>query len=108
MIKSEPYSHTTPLFYEYGLLDIVNIHLLQVGLFVVLLNKKLLPQSFHSMFQKCSEIHSYSTRNASNYRSNKCRTNIRKFTISCLGPTFWNALSPDLQSKSSYYSFKLI
>ena len=96
-----------PFFYEYGLLDIVNIHFLQVGLFMFLFSKKLLPQSFHSMFQKSSEIHSYSTRNAGSYKPHKCRTNIRKSTISYQGPTFWNALPPDLQSKPSYYSFEI-
>ena len=30
--KSEPYAHTSPIFHKYGLLDIVNIHSLQVGL----------------------------------------------------------------------------
>ena len=93
------------LFYEYGLLNIENIHLLQVGLFMFLFNKKLLP--FHTMFQKSSEIHSYSTRNASNYRSHKCRTNIRKFTISFQGPSFWNTLPLYFQIKPSYYSFKV-
>ena len=37
--KSEPYAHTTPLSYEYRLPDIVNIHLLQVGLFMFLFSK---------------------------------------------------------------------
>ena len=105
--KSEPYVLTTHLFYEYGLLDIMNIHLLRVCLFMFLFSKKLSPKSFHSMFQKSSEIHSYITRNASNYRPHKCRTNTRKYTISCQGSTFWNVLPPDLGSKQSYYSFKV-
>ena len=80
--KSEPYAYTSPIFYKYGLLDIVNIHSLQVGLLMFLFNKKLLPQTFHTVFQKSSVIHCYPTRSASNYGPKKCRINIWKFTIS--------------------------
>ena len=49
--KSEPYAHTSPIFHKYGLLDIVNIHSLQVGLFMFLFNKKLLLQTIQCSIQ---------------------------------------------------------
>ena len=104
--KSQPYAHTAPLFQQYKILNIANIQLLKTGLFMFAFNKKLLPESFHTMFQKSSDIHNYSTRQANKLRSHKCRINIRKFTIAYQGPIFWNSLPVQLKSKAFLNSFR--
>ena len=45
-----------------------HIYTLQISLFMFFKNK-LLPVSFHDMFSSSSQLHSYNTRNAMNYRS---------------------------------------
>ena len=59
------------------------------------------------MFRKNSEEHSYSTRQCNAYRSQKYRTNIRKFTIITQEPKLWNSLPDDIKSKTTTNSFKI-
>ena len=81
---------SAPLFYEHNFLNLSNIYMLQISLFMFSFknNYKLLPVSFHGMFLSSSQLHSYNTRNAMNYRSQFSRTNFRRFTIAYQGPKF--------------------
>ena len=99
-------AHTAPLFYSYSLLNLDNIHFLQVGIFMFSVNTKTISKTFQDMFCKNSEIHYYPTRQASDYRIQFCRTNIKKFSISTHGPQIWNSLPNELKSKSTIHSFK--
>ena len=51
--------------------------MLQIGLFIFFKNE-LLRVGFHDMFLSSSQLHSYNTRNAMNYRSQFSRTHFRK------------------------------
>ena len=57
------------LFYKHNFLNITNIYTLQISLFMFSFKNKSLPVSFHDMFSSSSQLHSYNTRNAMNYRS---------------------------------------
>ena len=74
--------------------------MLQIGLFIFFKNE-LLRVGFHDMFLSSSQLHSYNTRNAMNYRSQFSRTHFRKFTIAYQGPKFWNTLPAKLKDESS-------
>ena len=78
-------AHTSPLFIDNKLLNLKNIHLQQVGIFMYSLHHKLLPKTFLSMLETNSKFHSYNTRQRNDYRSQSCRTNIKKFTFSFEG-----------------------
>ena len=54
---------STPLLYEHNFLNIINIYMLQKGLFMFSFKKKLLPVGFHDMFWSSSQLHSCNTRN---------------------------------------------
>ena len=47
------------LFYEHNFLNITNIYMLQIGLFMFSFKNKLLPIGFHDMFLSSSQFHSY-------------------------------------------------
>ena len=104
--KSSYDAHTAPLFHNYHLLNLDNIHTLQVGLFMFTVNSKTIPSIFQSMFCKNSEIHQYATRHSNDYRIQFCRTNINKFSIAACGPKLWNTLPRDLKTNHSLFSFK--
>ena len=87
-------------FYSIYFLNISNIYMLQIGLFIFFKNE-LLPVGFHDMFLSSSQLHSYNTRNAMNYRSQFSRTHFRKFTIAYQGPKFCNTLPAKLKDESS-------
>ena len=97
---------SAPLFYEHNFLNLSNIYMLQIGLFMFSFKNKLLPVGFHGMFLSSSQLHSYNTRNAMNYRSQFSRTNFRKFTIAYQGPNFWNTLPAELKDESSKNVFR--
>ena len=99
-------AHTAPLFYKYNILKLDQINILQMGLFMYSVNSKSTPTAFQDMFIKSSQIHSYSTRQSNNFRSEQCRTNIKKFTVVCQGLNYWNSLPDDLKSKPTLSSFK--
>ena len=60
---------SAPLFYKHNFLNITNIYTLQISLFMFSFKNKSLPVSFHDMFLSSSQLHSYNTRNALNYKS---------------------------------------
>ena len=71
-------------------------------------NNKLLPVGFPGMFLSSSQLHTYNTRNAMNYRSQFSRTNFRKFTIMIAyqDPNVWNILPAELKDESSKNVFR--
>ena len=52
------------------------------------------------------QIHTYNTRNASNYRTHYCGSDLKQFTILHQGPKVWNSLPRDLTLSPRYSSFK--
>ena len=79
---------SAPLFYEFNFLSIINFDMLQIGVFMFSFKNKLLPVGFHDMLLSSSQLYSYNTRNAMNYRSQFSRTNFRRFTVAYQGPKF--------------------
>ena len=82
-----------------------NIYLFHIGKIMYQFKINTLPQSFNRMFILNSQIHSYNTRSSNCFHIPKCRTNIRKFSISYQGPKFFNSLSTVIQSANSLASF---
>jgi len=105
--KSDFRAHTAPLFQNYNLLNLKNIHLFQIGQFMFSFQNNLLPKCFNNLFHKNSDVHNYNTRQKDNYRTIKTRTNIKQFTISCEGAKVWNSIPHELKSTTSQTSFKL-
>ena len=80
------------------ILKFSDIYLYQIGKFMYLFKRGLLPNYFRDMFTLASQIHSYNTRNSSLFCIPHCRTNFRKFSIRFQGPTFFNSLSREIQN----------
>ena len=56
---------SAPLSYEHNFLNIINIYMLQTGLFMFSFKETLLQVGFHDMFLSSSQLHSQcNTRNA--------------------------------------------
>ena len=77
--------------------------MLQIGLFMFFQSvlPELLPVGFHDSLLSSSQLDSYNTRNAMNYRSQFSKTHFRKFTIAYQGPKFWNTLPAEFKDESS-------
>ena len=100
------FAHTGPLFYSLNILDIFNINAFFVACFMYSYHNHFLPNTFDNLFSTHQQIHTYNTRNAANYCSHYCRTNIKQFTILHQGLKVWNSLPRNLTLSSSYPSFK--
>ena len=98
-------AHTDPLFKELKIMKFNNIYLFHIGKIMYQFKINTLPQSLNRMFILNSQIHSYNTRSSNCFHIPKCRTNIRKFSISYQGPKFFNSLSTVIQSANSLASF---
>ena len=60
-------SHTDVLFKEHGILKFFDIYFYQIGKFMYLFKKGLLPNYFRNMFTLASQLHSHYTRNCNLY-----------------------------------------
>ena len=99
-------AHTAPLFMKLGILNIFQVNSLYIARFMFCYHNEILPPVFLDLFQCNSQIHSYNTRSANNYRPHACRTNLKKFTILYRGPIIWNSLSSDIRNSGSLFTFK--
>ena len=52
------------------------------------------------------QVRSYATRYANDFHLPFCRTNLRKFSVSFQGPTYYNPLENDIIESNSLHSFK--
>ena len=69
-------------------------------------HNQLLPPTFLDLFVTSSQVHSYDTRKASNYRLRACRTNLKQLTILYLGPKTGNSFPTRITGSSSFPTFK--
>ena len=70
------------------------------------LNHSLLPSKFNNYFSLNKQVHSYATRYANDFHLPSCRTNLRKFSVSFQGPTYYNSIENDIKESNSLHLFK--
>ena len=76
--NSDYKAHSAPLFSKLRIFDIFQINTFQTAKFMYRYHNNLLPSLFLNVFNTSSQVHSYSTRTANNYRVHHCRTNLKK------------------------------
>ena len=99
-------TYCSSIFHELKILDIFQINTLDIAKFMFCYHNNLLPPLFVNLFMTNSQVHTYDTRTAGNYRRHSCRTNIKKFTILYQGPRIWNCLPASISKLSSFPTFK--
>ena len=104
--NSDYRAHTAPLFSKLKILDIFQINTLDIAKFMFRYHNNLLPPLYLNLFMTNSQVHTYDTRTARNYRMHSCRTNIKKFTILYQGPRVWNCLPASITNLPSFSTFK--
>ena len=93
--------------YELKLLNIENIHLFRVGIFMFKYVNVELPDAFDSMFSNRHEIHDYNTRGANQLDMEQFPTNIGLKGMRYYGAKLWNNIFLNLTDINSIYSFKI-
>ena len=86
----KPRDHTDPLFREYGLLKFSEINTFLTGRFMFKVFNQNIIDIFQELFERNSDIHSYATRQASDYHLPLVNTNLGKRGIRYHGVNIWN------------------
>lgn len=69
---------SAPLFTELGMLDIIQANLIQIAIFIFHYYKQLSVLPMFLNFSNKSQVHGYSAKTASSYRSDYCSINLKK------------------------------
>ena len=91
-----------------GWLNVRNLILLDVGVFMYKTQKGSAPNVFHDLYQSVTEIHSYDTRSANKGNLQIPLTNLRAGdkAISVSGARIWNNIPNSIKQAQSLYVFK--
>ena len=95
-----------PIFKELELLKLSDIRQLELGKLMFSLNHSLLPSKFNNYVSLNKQVRSYATRHANDFHLPFCRTNLRKFSVSFQGPTYYNSIENDIKESNSLHLFK--
>lgn len=98
-------AHTNPLFYRLNILKVSDLHLYQTAICMFKYTQNSLPL-FHDVFIPNSHVHSYPTRNCTDFHLHNPKTLLAHKSIRYHGPDIWNALPRHIKQCTSLYSFK--
>jgi len=104
--KSTFDANSDPIFKELELLKLSDVRQVELGKLMFSFNRSLLPSKFNNYFSLNKLVHSYATRYANDFHLPLCGTNLRKFSVSFQGPTFYNSLNNDIKESTSLHSFE--
>ena len=86
-------SHSDPMFEELELQKRSDIKQLELGKLIFYFNHSHLPSNFNNYFYLINkQVHTYAIRYANDFHRPSSRTNLRKFSVSFQGPTYYNSV----------------
>ena len=95
-----------PLFLSLNILNIYEINIYLIALFMYSYFSNHLPIYFENYFKLNENIHRHATRSPSNIFIDYRRTDYGKFSLKFRGAQIWNNLLIDLKKLKTYNSFK--
>ena len=98
--------NSKPLFLSLKILNIYELSIYLMALFMYSYLNENLPSYFNNYFKLNEMILSHNTRTASNIFIDCKRTNYGKFSLKFRGAQIWNKLPKDLKLLKSYRQFK--
>ena len=104
--KTSYREHTRPIFFKYNTLELLDLVKLKTLLIMFKAGKNELPINILSCFQLVKVTHSHNTRQRNDFSVKYCRTKLKSFTISLVGPKLWNEISDNLKKVDNYILFK--
>ena len=107
IISKAPYlAQTEPLFRRYKTFDVFELNKYNLATFMFLCYKGTIPASLSIKFCTNSDIHSYYTRQSSNFHIPLVRTNVSQNSIFFKGPIIWNNLQSKIKESPTLNTFK--
>ena len=99
-------SHSNPLFINYNQLKVFDLCNLNIGSFMYNYCNNLLPSAFNNLFNTNDDYHTYNTRNASDFKYPKIRTELGRKSISYQGVKIWNDIPNHIKKSKNIGSFR--
>ena len=107
---SDPMVHSNPMFLQYNIVKLDDLHKFQLLSLVYKWKYSLLPIQYSSYFSKASDVHHHQTRFSSNEKLYINQVNTTQYglrTVHFSGAELWNSLSNELKQNHSFPSFKI-
>ena len=102
---AKPRTHSLPLFKSMGILQLHEIFIYNVGLFMYKFTRNMVPPIF-DMFNYVTDVHQRPTRQSELLYIPLCRTKRSQMTIRYTGPSLWNQIAILFDVNCSISSFK--
>ena len=97
---------SSPLFKQFGVLKLNDIHKLQIYMFMFKCKYGMLPESCLQLTSKNSVTNRYDLRKENEFLVVKFHSEIRRKCIAVAGPDMWNSLQDSIRLLSSISVFK--
>ena len=108
IIVSAPYkAHTRPIFDKLKILNIYNIYLYSVAMFMFKFNSGSLPIIFANMVKRNLDFHRYNTRNKSNFLISKYKLSLCQQSMKFTGVKVWNYITDKVDLECNIFRFKM-
>ena len=105
----DKYAHTIPLFHEFKMLKLADVHSLKLLCFIFDCSRGFSIEPFNEIFTPLQLVHNYNTRQSSKgnlFISNVNTTQFGKRSAKYAGATLWNNLPPSIREIRSSRYFK--
>ena len=98
-------AHSSPLFKELKILNIQDIHLLNICKFMYDYHHSTLPNALSNIFQSNIDIHNHYTRQYTHHHIRSHRTALASKSIIHTGPKEWNMLPSSIKESNTKHVF---
>ena len=99
-------AHTEPIFKELKLMNLSNVYVMNVLMFMYKYKHGFLPVVFGDMFISNSSIHGHYTRQSNNFHSPYWRLEIVRRSIRVQGVLYWNFMLNNIDYRCSLVTYK--
>merc|ERR1712208_31067 len=99
-------ANTYPLFKFCKILNLEELHVFKISIFMFRVHRQIAPEIFFDYFGTNSSYHHYNTRARGKLRPARFQRDIMKQSIRIKGVYYWNYVSSNLTSDCSLLSFK--
>ena len=106
IVGARKFDHSTPIFKKLKLLNLNEIYIYCVQLFMYKYHHRILPPVFHDLFVSNNTVHSHFTRQQSHFHVPLALTTIMSKTIRITGVTLYNHFESLLSMDMTYDSYK--
>ena len=106
LIQKKLRAHTEPLYFANKILNVSDINVYIIGIFMYECLYGHIPDIFRNYFQRNVDVHGHNLRNANDLYVPYGRLDIRKFSIKIAGANLCNSLPSLVKNSQSIHIFK--